>query len=82
MNFWHFLLAIFAGRMVRFLILSVLVLKFGAQAVALTLTAVLRRWPVLLLLVGAPAELGCGIEHGDDPLKRWCRAQFVSPRHP
>jgi len=51
MNFWHFLLAIFAGRMVRFLILSVLVLKFDAQAVALTLTAVLQRSPVLLLLV-------------------------------
>jgi membrane protein YqaA with SNARE-associated domain len=33
MNFWHFLLAIFAGRMVRFLILSVLVLQFGEQAV-------------------------------------------------
>ena len=29
-----------------------------------------------------PAGLGCGIEHGDDPLNRWCRAQPVSPRHP
>ena len=81
MDFWHFLLAIFAGRVVRFLILSVLVLKFDAQAVALTLTAVLQRSPVLLLLVGAPAELGYGID-GDDPLKRWCRAQFVRPAIP
>src|SRR5215475_10684021 len=33
MNFWHFLLAIFAGRLVRFLALSVLVLEFGPQVV-------------------------------------------------
>jgi len=35
MNFWHFLLAIFAGRMVRFVVLSLLVLKFGARVVGL-----------------------------------------------
>jgi len=29
MQFWHFLLAIFAGRFVRFLILSILILRFG-----------------------------------------------------
>ena len=58
MNFWHFLLAIFAGRMVRFLILSVLVLKFGPQVVALVSTAVLQSWPVLLLVIGAAAGLG------------------------
>lgn len=29
MNFWHFLLAIFSGRFVRFLILSLLTIKFG-----------------------------------------------------
>jgi membrane protein YqaA with SNARE-associated domain len=29
MKFWHFLLAIFAGRFVRFLILSILILRFG-----------------------------------------------------
>ncbi len=35
MNFWHFLGAIFAGRFVRFLVLSVLVLYFGPQILAL-----------------------------------------------
>jgi membrane protein YqaA with SNARE-associated domain len=29
MNFWHFLLAIFSGRFVRFLALSLLTIKFG-----------------------------------------------------
>lgn len=33
MRFWHFLLAIFAGRFVRFLVLSLLTLKFGPQFV-------------------------------------------------
>ena len=35
MNFWHFFLAVFAGRFVRFLILSLLVIKFGPQFVQL-----------------------------------------------
>jgi membrane protein YqaA with SNARE-associated domain len=33
MNFWHFLLAIFSGRFVRFLALSLLTIKFGPQFV-------------------------------------------------
>jgi uncharacterized membrane protein YdjX (TVP38/TMEM64 family) len=33
MKFWHFLLAIFAGRFVRFITLSLLTLKFGPQFV-------------------------------------------------
>jgi membrane protein DedA with SNARE-associated domain len=33
MQFAHFLLAVFAGRLVRFLILSLLTLKFGPQIV-------------------------------------------------
>jgi membrane protein YqaA with SNARE-associated domain len=49
MNFWHFLLAIFVGRLVRFLILSLLVLKFGPQIVALTSAAVAKHWPELAL---------------------------------
>jgi membrane protein YqaA with SNARE-associated domain len=36
MRFWHFLLAIFAGRFIRFLILSVLTIKFGPQFVQVT----------------------------------------------
>jgi membrane protein YqaA with SNARE-associated domain len=51
MNFWHFLLAIFVGRLVRFLILSLLVLKFGPQIVALTSAAVAKYWPELVLAV-------------------------------
>ena len=31
MNFWHFLLAIFSGRFVRFMILSLLTIKFGPK---------------------------------------------------
>jgi membrane protein YqaA with SNARE-associated domain len=33
MNFWHFLLAIFSGRFVRFMALSLLTIKFGPQFV-------------------------------------------------
>src|SRR3984957_5699276 len=36
MNFWHFLLAIFAGRFVRFLIEALLTLWFGPEVVTLT----------------------------------------------
>jgi membrane protein YqaA with SNARE-associated domain len=36
MNFGHFLLAIFAGRFVRFLLLSLLTLRFGPNVVAWT----------------------------------------------
>ena len=56
MNLCHFLLAIFAGRLVRFLILSALVLAFGQQVVALAGTLVARYW--LLLLVALPAAAG------------------------
>jgi membrane protein YqaA with SNARE-associated domain len=59
MNFWHFLLAIFAGRMVRFLILSVLVLKFGEQVVALASRLAREHWLALLLAVALTAGL-CG----------------------
>jgi len=59
MNFWHFLLAIFAGRMVRFLILSVLVLKFGEQVIALASALAAKHWLPLLLGIAATAGL-CG----------------------
>jgi len=54
MNFWHFLLAIFAGRMVRFLILSVLVLQFGEQAFAFA-GVLIERHLLLLFLAFAVA---------------------------
>ncbi len=57
MNFWHFLLAIFAGRMIRFLILSTLVLAFGPQAVNL-LSDLIRAYPKLMLAALALAIAG------------------------
>ncbi|HTZ84902.1 MAG TPA: VTT domain-containing protein [Candidatus Acidoferrales bacterium] len=44
MNFLHFLGAIFAGRFVRFLVLSVLVLKFGPQILDLAGVIFKRHW--------------------------------------
>jgi uncharacterized membrane protein YdjX (TVP38/TMEM64 family) len=54
MPFGHFLLAIFSGRFVRFLILSVLTMKFGPQVVQLTGTLFLRhlRWVLVAAIVG------------------------------
>jgi membrane protein YqaA with SNARE-associated domain len=49
MNFWHFLLAIFVGRMVRFLLLSVLVVKFGPQTVDLASVALTKHWLAVLV---------------------------------
>ena len=51
MNFGHFLLAIFAGRFVRFLIEALLTLWFGPQVV--TLTASLFRHHFVAILIGA-----------------------------
>ena len=51
MNFWHFLLAIFAGRFVRFLIEALLTLWFGPEVV--TLTANLFAHHYWGLLIGA-----------------------------
>jgi membrane protein DedA with SNARE-associated domain len=50
MHFSHFMLAIFAGRVARFLILSALVIKFGPQAV--TLVADLVRTHLTWLSIG------------------------------
>lgn len=72
MNFWHFLLAIFVGRLVRFLILSLLVLKFGPQVVALTSAAVAKYWPVLGVAVTAIAGLLAWL---------WYRARRASSHH-
>ena len=72
MNFWHFLLAIFVGRLVRFLILSMLVLKFGPQVVALTSAAVAKHWPALVLAVTVIAGLVAWF---------WYRARRASSDH-
>ena len=54
MSFWRFMLAIFAGRFFRFLILGVLTLKFGPQFVELTghLFAHHFKWVLIAIAVG------------------------------
>jgi uncharacterized membrane protein YdjX (TVP38/TMEM64 family) len=51
MNFWHFMGAIFAGRFVRFIILSVLVLYFGPQILGLFGVVFKHHWIGLLSLI-------------------------------
>ncbi len=57
MRFRDFLVAIFAGRFVRFLVLSALVLWFGPQIVELFGTVVIRHWA---WVVGAIVAGICG----------------------
>lgn len=52
MNFWHFLGAIFAGRFVRFLVLSILVLYFGPQILALLGGFFKQHWIWVLTVAG------------------------------
>jgi len=52
MNFWHFLLAIFLGRLVRFVLLGVLVLSFGPQVLAFG-GEVLAKHLIVLIVVSA-----------------------------
>lgn len=53
MKFRDFLIAIFAGRCVRFLTLSLLVLYFGPQIVGLFGGVVKQHWILILTVVGA-----------------------------
>ena len=53
MGFWRFLLAIFAGRMVRFVVLSLLVLKFGPEVVHLFGNVFERHYYVVILIAAA-----------------------------
>ncbi len=53
MKFRDFLVAIFAGRCVRFLTLSLLVLYFGPQIVGLFGGVVKQHWILILAVVGA-----------------------------
>jgi membrane protein YqaA with SNARE-associated domain len=48
MQFSHFLLAIFCGRLVRFMTLSLLTMKFGPQIVEVTGSIVARHWAWVL----------------------------------
>jgi len=51
MKLTHFLLAIFAGRFVRFLVLALLTIKFGPQMVSITGHLVHQHLAALLLAV-------------------------------
>ncbi len=61
MHFSHFMLAIFAGRVARFLILSVLVLEFGPRAVTLLGELVRTHLTWLLVAILLAAIIGAGI---------------------
>ena len=52
MKFTQFLLAIFAGRFVRFLALSILTLVFGPDFVRIFGTVFHEHWPWVLTAVG------------------------------
>ena len=53
MRFSDFLIAIFAGRFVRFLVLSVLVIYFGPQIIDLFGGVLKRHWILILVLIAA-----------------------------
>jgi membrane protein DedA with SNARE-associated domain len=53
MRFRDFLVAIFLGRFVRFLVLSVLVLWFGPEIVELFGGVVKQHWVLVLAAIGA-----------------------------
>jgi membrane protein YqaA with SNARE-associated domain len=52
MKLTHFLMAIFAGRFVRFLVLAILTLMFGPQFVHIFGTVLVQHWPWVLAAVG------------------------------
>lgn len=58
MNFWHFLLAIFVGRLIRFLILAMLVLRFGPQVAAFASEILAQHWVVLIVAAAGTTVLG------------------------
>lgn len=57
MNFAHFLGAIFAGRFVRFLVLSVLVLYFGPGIVSLFALVFKKHWIFALSVIAAAISI-------------------------
>jgi membrane protein YqaA with SNARE-associated domain len=73
MNFWHFLLAIFVGRLIRFLALAMLVLRFGPQVVAFGSKLFAEHWVVLIVVGTGAIALG---------IYAWTRARKVSALQP
>ena len=64
MRFRDFLVAIFLGRFVRFLTLSVLVLWFGPQMVGLFGGVVKRHWIAVLVIIAAGLCLWLAVRRG------------------
>jgi membrane protein YqaA with SNARE-associated domain len=58
MNFWHFLLAIFLGRLLRFVLLGIFVLRFGPQVMAFGSDVLAKHWIVIIVATGTAAALG------------------------
>jgi len=73
MKFRDFLIAIFAGRFVRFLVLSLLVLWFGPQIVALFGDVFKRHWIWVITLAIGGVSLWL-------VLRRWRSARAVETR--
>jgi membrane protein YqaA with SNARE-associated domain len=71
MRFRDFLVAIFLGRFVRFLALSILVLWFGPQIVGLFGTVVMRHWPWVLAGIAAAVVAWLAL--------RWRRSTVPQP---
>jgi membrane protein YqaA with SNARE-associated domain len=57
MNLWHFLAAIFAGRLVRFTVLAALTVQFGPQIVALTGSVLRQHLGLMILALAAVTVL-------------------------
>ncbi|HEX8814229.1 MAG TPA: VTT domain-containing protein [Terriglobales bacterium] len=55
MSFWRFLLAVFCGRMVRFLALAVLTLEFGPDVVHIAVNIFSKHLTVVLVVMAAGA---------------------------
>jgi uncharacterized membrane protein YdjX (TVP38/TMEM64 family) len=73
MGFLRFLLAVFSGRMVRFLVLSLLTLKFGPDVVRL-LGSLFRQHYYVVLALAAAALLAW--------LMRWKAARNTKSAEP
>jgi membrane protein YqaA with SNARE-associated domain len=61
MKFTHFLMAIFAGRFVRFLVLATLTLVFGPQFVRIFGSVFREHWPWVLVAVAVGLAIWLGI---------------------
>src|ERR1035438_9743887 len=61
MRFTHFLGAIFAGRFLRFCILSILVIRYGPQIVGFFGSVVHNHARLAIAIIAAAALIGCSL---------------------